>query len=91
MAPLRSHLSHLFDTQRTARRVSFWYGARSRQEIFYADVFTRMAADHANFSFHLALSDPLPGEPGTGFTGFIHEVVAREYLQSHPNPRSVEY
>jgi MocE subfamily Rieske [2Fe-2S] domain protein len=91
MAPLRAHLSHLFDTEKTARRVSYWYGARSRQEIFYESVFTEMAAAHRNFSFHLALSDPQPEDEWAGETGFIHEVVRREYLQEHPNPAAVEY
>lgn len=91
MAPLRAHLSHLFDTEKTARRVSYWYGARSRQEIFYESVFTEMATAHRNFSFHLALSDPQPEDDWTGDTGFIHEVVRREYLQEHPHPAAVEY
>jgi len=91
MAPLRAHLSYLFDTEKTARRVSYWYGARSRQEIFYESVFTEMAAAHRNFSFHLALSDPQPEDNWTGATGFIHEVVRREYLQEHPNLAAVEY
>ncbi|MDB4384787.1 NADH:ubiquinone reductase (Na(+)-transporting) subunit F [Opitutaceae bacterium] len=91
MAPLRAHLSYLFDTEKTARRVSYWYGARSRQEIFYEPVFTEMAAAHRNFSFHLALSDPQPEDDWKGETGFIHEVVRREYLQNHPNPAAVEY
>jgi Na+-transporting NADH:ubiquinone oxidoreductase subunit F len=91
MAPLRAHLSHLFETEHTARKVSFWYGARSRQEIFYEDVFLRLAHAHPNFSFHLALSSPLPEDNWTGHTGFIHEVVLEKYLSDHPNPKAVEY
>lgn len=91
MAPLRAHLSHLFETQRTHRRISFWYGARSRQEIFYDDYFNRLAASHPNFSFQLALSAPLPEDAWTGHTGFIHEVVLKDYLRAHPNPKAVEY
>ena len=91
MAPLRAHLSHLFDTEKTARRVSYWYGARSRQEIYYESIFEQMATGHTNFSFHLALSDPHSEDNWTGQTGFIHEVVRREYLQDHPNPAAVEY
>ncbi len=91
MAPLRAHLSHLFETENTHRKVSYWYGARSRQEIFYEDYFNGLAADHPNFSFNLALSSPLPEDAWTGLTGFIHEVVLARYLRDHPNPRAVEY
>jgi Na(+)-translocating NADH:ubiquinone oxidoreductase F subunit len=91
MAPLRAHLSHLFETENTRRRVSFWYGARSRQEIYYADYFEKLAAAHANFSFHLALSSPLPDDNWTGPAGFIHEVVLDQYLRDHPDPKAVEY
>jgi MocE subfamily Rieske [2Fe-2S] domain protein len=91
MAPLRAHLSHLFETERTSRRVSFWYGARSRQEIFYEDYFNGLAASHGNFSFHLALSAPLPEDGWQGHVGFIHEVVKARHLDGHPNPRAVEY
>jgi Na(+)-translocating NADH:ubiquinone oxidoreductase F subunit len=91
MAPLRAHLSHLFETERTARKISYWYGARSRQELFYEDIFENLAQGHPNFAFHLALSAPLPEDKWTGHTGFIHEVVLDQYLASHPNPKVVEY
>lgn len=91
MAPLRAHLSWLFETEHTARRVSFWYGARSRQEIFYQDYFQDLAAKHPNFSFHLALSAPLPEDEWTGDAGFIHEVVLERHLRQHENPKAVEY
>jgi Na(+)-translocating NADH:ubiquinone oxidoreductase F subunit len=91
MAPLRAHLSHLFETEHTARKVSFWYGARSRQEIFYADYFEQLAAQHSNFAFHLALSSPLPEDNWTGHTGFIHDVVRANHLSSHASPPAVEY
>jgi MocE subfamily Rieske [2Fe-2S] domain protein len=91
MAPLRAHLSHLFETEHTARKVSFWYGARSRQEIFYADYFEQLAAHHSNFAFHLALSSPLPEDNWTSHTGFIHEVVLAKHLASHASPPAVEY
>jgi Na+-transporting NADH:ubiquinone oxidoreductase subunit F len=91
MAPLRAHLSHLFETENTRRKVSYWYGARSRQEIFYADYFESLAARHQNFSFHLALSAPLPEDDWTGPTGFIHEVVLEKHLRNHPNPKAVEF
>jgi MocE subfamily Rieske [2Fe-2S] domain protein len=91
MAPLRAHLSHLFETENTRRKVSYWYGARTRQEIFYADYFESLAARHPNFRFHLALSSPLPEDKWTGPTGFIHEVVLQQYLRDHPNPKAVEF
>ena len=91
MAPLRAHLSHLLDTDHTARKVSFWYGARSRQEIFYEDYFQDLARTHHNFAFHLALSSPLPEDNWTGHLGFIHEVVLENYLRDHANPEAVEY
>ncbi len=91
MAPLRAHLSHLFETEHTSRKVSFWYGARSRQEIFYEDYFRQLAADHANFAFQLALSSPLPEDHWNGQVGFIHEVVLARQLREHPNPGAAEY
>ncbi len=91
MAPLRAHLSHLLETERTARRVSFWYGARSRQEIFYQDYFEELTASHPNFSFHLALSAPLPDDSWAGYKGFIHEVLLQEYLREHTNAKAAEY
>jgi MocE subfamily Rieske [2Fe-2S] domain protein len=91
MAPLRAHLSHLLETEKSARKISFWYGARSRQEIFYEDYFAELAQAHPNFSFHLALSSPLPEDQWTGLSGFIHEVVAEHHLQGHGNLRAVEF
>jgi Na(+)-translocating NADH:ubiquinone oxidoreductase F subunit len=91
MAPLRAHLSHLLENERTARKISFWYGARSRQEIFYEDYFQELASAHHNFTFHLALSAPLPEDKWTGYVGFIHYVVAENYLRQHPDPDAVEY
>lgn len=91
MAPLRAQLSHLFETERTARRVSFWYGARSRQEIFYEEYFRGLAARHPNFAFHLALSSPLPADDWAGHQGFIHEVVLGNYLRDHAHPGAAEY
>lgn len=91
MAPLRSHLAHLFDTQRTARRVSFWYGARSLRESFYRDYFECLAKQFPNFSFHLALSVPAPEDNWHSHTGLIHEVLLKNYLAAHPDPTGVEY
>jgi len=91
MAPLRSHVSHLLETLKTNRRISFWYGARSRQEIFYREYFEDLARRCPNFSFHLALSEPQTEDNWTGLTGFIHEVLAEEYLKNHPKPAGIEY
>ena len=91
MAPLRAHLAHLFENERTPRKVSFWYGARSKQEIFYGDYFENLAKEFGNFSFHIALSEPQPEDGWNGLTGFIHEVVLGEYLESHPNPKAIEF
>ena len=83
MAPLRAHLSHLLETEHTARKVSFWYGARSRQEIFYRRLLSRISPNrHPNFAFHLALSSPLPEDNWTGHAGFIHEVVLEKHLRA---------
>jgi MocE subfamily Rieske [2Fe-2S] domain protein len=91
MAPLRSHLSYLLETQKTARRISYWYGARSLGEVFYGDYFAGLAAQNPNFTFHLALSEPQPEDRWTGSTGFIHEVLEREYLDGHPDPTQIEF
>jgi hypothetical protein len=91
MAPLRSHLSYLFDTLQTLRRVSYWYGARSVKELFYGEYFRELARKYPNFTFQVALSEPQPGDPWTGHRGFIHEVLKREYLDSHGDPTQVEY
>lgn len=91
MAPLRAHLSHLFETEKSARKVSFWYGARSAQELYYQEYFEELSRNHSNFRFHSALSAPLPEEQWTGLTGFIHEVVLDNYLANHPNIRGVEF
>ncbi|MFP4358950.1 MAG: NADH:ubiquinone reductase (Na(+)-transporting) subunit F, partial [Puniceicoccaceae bacterium] len=91
MAPLRAHLSHLIENEGSPRKIGFWYGARSRQEIFYDDYFEKLAAEHPNFDFHIALSDPQEEEAWTGPTGFIHEAVLTDYLESHPHPQSIEF
>jgi Na+-transporting NADH:ubiquinone oxidoreductase subunit F len=91
MAPMRAHLSHLFETQNTSRKVSFWYGARSRQEVFYQDYFKCLAKEHSNFGFHLVLSEPRPEDEWDSHTGYIHEVVQREYLRDHPGMKAVEF
>lgn len=91
MAPLRSHISHLFKTLKTGRKVSFWYGARSKQEIFYEDYFRQLEAEFPNFVFHIALSEPQESDEWTGETGFIHEVLQRNYLSQHENPQAIEF
>jgi len=91
MAPLRAQLSHLLETAHSPRKISYWYGARSKQEIYYEDAFEALDREHENFSFHLALSEPLPEDHWSGPTGFIHEVVRDDYLKDHPNPAAVEY
>ena len=91
MAPLRSHIFHLFKTMGTNRKVSYWYGARSKREIFYEEDFKEIEANNDNFDFHVALSDPLPEDNWNGYTGFIHEVVLEEYLSKHEEPEEIEY
>ncbi|MGB4655581.1 MAG: NADH:ubiquinone reductase (Na(+)-transporting) subunit F [Bacteroidales bacterium] len=91
MAPLRSMIFHLFLTEKTKRKVSYWYGARSLREVFYQDEFEKIAAENPNFSFHLALSEPLKEDNWTGPTGFIHQVALDNYLINHPEPEEVEY
>ncbi len=91
MAPLRSHLFHLFHTQHTQRKVTFWYGARSRREIFYEDDFRAIAHKNPNFSFNIALSEPQPEDQWSGPVGLIHQVVLNQYLAQHPTPAEIEY
>ncbi len=91
MAPLRSHIFHLFKTLKTSRKVSFWYGARSSREVFYEEEFREIEKDFPNFSFNLALSEPLPEDNWTGYTGFIHKVLLDNYLSAHDEPEDIEY
>jgi len=92
MAPMRSHLFHLFHTMKEARRkVSFWYGARSTREVFYKEQFEEIEKNFPNFSFTLALSEPKPEDNWTGPTGFIHQVIYDDYLSKHEQPEEVDY
>lgn len=91
MAPMRSHIFHLFNTLKTGRKVSFWYGARSRREIFYEEHFRAIEREFPNFSFHIALSEPKPEDNWNGYTGFIHQVILDNYLSKHDAPEDVEY
>jgi Na+-transporting NADH:ubiquinone oxidoreductase subunit F len=91
MAPLRSHIFHMFHTEKTDRKVSYWYGARSLREVFYEEEFRDIEKDFANFKFNLALSEAMPEDNWTGYTGFIHNVVLENYLKNHPEPEEIEY
>ena len=91
MAPMRSHIFDQLKRLRSERKISFWYGARSLREAFYVEEFDALAAAHDNFSWHLALSEPLPDDGWTGLTGFVHDVLYDNYLASHPAPEDCEY
>ena len=91
MAPMRSHIFHLFQTVKTGRKVTFWYGARSRKEIFYEDQFRAIEKDFPNFTFTIALSEPHADDNWTGPVGFIHQVIHDNYLVKHEEPEDIEY
>ena len=100
MAPMRSHLYELFRTIKTGRKVTFWYGGRSKRELFYVDHFRALEKDYPNFKFYIALSEPLEEDnwkvkdsldgDGDGFIGFIHQVVIDNYLSKHDSPEDIE-
>ena len=91
MAPMRSHIFHLFHTEKTTRKVTFWYGARSKKEIFYEDHFRDIERKFPNFKFTIALSEPLPEDNWKGDVGFIHQVIYDNYLSKHEEPEDIEY
>lgn len=91
MAPLRSHIFHLFQTEKTDRKVSYWYGARSMREVFYEKDFRDIEKEFPNFKFNIALSEPLPEDNWNGYVGFIHQVVLDNYLSKHVEPEEIEY
>ena len=91
MAPMRSHIFDQLKRLNTKRKVSFWYGARSLREMFYYEDFVQLTKDHPNFVFHVALSDPLPEDNWTGATGFIHNVLFKQYLKDHEAPEDCEF
>jgi Na+-transporting NADH:ubiquinone oxidoreductase subunit F len=91
MAPMRSHIFDQFKRLHTRRKVTYWYGARSLREAFYQDEFDAIAKANPNFTWHLALSEPLPEDDWKGYTGFIHQVLRDEYLKNHPAPEDIEY
>ena len=91
MAPLRSHIFHLFHTLKTGRKVSYWYGARSLREVFYEEEFRKIEKEFPNFTFNLAMSEPKEEDNWTGLKGFIHQVLHDEYLSKHEEPEDIEY
>ena len=102
MAPMRSHLFHLFHTLKTGRQVTYWYGGRSRRELFFLDHFKQIEKDFPNFRFYVVLSEPLPEDDwtpkkdmddkeGDGFTGFVHQAVIDQYLSKHDAPEDIEF
>ena len=91
MAPLRSHIFHLLKTLESGRNITYWYGARSLREVFYEDEFRALEKKFPNFKFNLALSEALPEDNWTGYTGFIHQVLLDNYLGKHEEPEEIEY
>jgi len=91
MAPMRSHIFDQLKRLESKRKMSFWYGARSKREMFYEDDYNGLAADNDNFQWHVALSDPQPEDNWDGLTGFIHNVLFEEYLKDHEAPEDCEY
>lgn len=102
MAPMRSHLFHLFHTLKTGRKVTYWYGGRSRRELFYLDHFRKIEEEFPNFQFHIVLSEPMPEDnwkekkdvddkDGDGFLGFVHQAVIDHYLSKHEAPEDIEF
>ena len=102
MAPLRAHIFHLFHTLKTNRKVSYWYGGRSKRELFYIDHFRKIEKEFPNFRFYVVLSEPLPEDNwkiakdindrnADGFVGFVHQALIDNYLKNHPEPEEVEY
>jgi Na+-transporting NADH:ubiquinone oxidoreductase subunit F len=91
MAPLRSHLSYLFETEKTRRKVSLWYGAHSADDVFYDDYFKKLEAENENFTFHLAVSNIREHDNWNGNIGYIHEVLLAQYLSTYKNSHEIEY
>ncbi len=91
MAPMRSQIFDQFKTRHTDRKATFWYGGRSKKELFYMEDYEQLQKEYPNFSFHVALSDPQKEDGWTGYTGFIHQVIFDNYLKDHPEPEEIEY
>ena len=101
MAPMRSHLFHLFHTVKTGRKVTFYYGGRSKRELFYLEDFKKIEKEFPNFTFHVVLSEPAPEDnwvekkdnndsDGDGFLGFVHNAVIEHHLEGHDDPEDIE-
>ena len=91
MAPLRCHLAYLFETRKTKRKVSYWFGARNASELFYLDYFEKLQEEYENFSFHTALSESESDYEWKGFSGFIHDVTYQNYLKNHPHLKNIDF
>ncbi|SMF11638.1 NADH:ubiquinone reductase (Na(+)-transporting) subunit F [Pseudobacteriovorax antillogorgiicola] len=91
MAPMRSHIFDQLKRLGSDRKMTFWYGARSKREMFYVEDFDGLQAENENFKWHCALSEPLPEDNWTGYTGFIHQVLYDNYLKNHDAPEDIEY
>lgn len=91
MAPMRSHIFDQLRRLNSKRKISFWYGARSKREMFYVEDFDMLADENENFEWHVALSDPSPEDNWEGYTGFIHNVLLENYLKDHPAPEDCEF
>jgi Na+-transporting NADH:ubiquinone oxidoreductase subunit F len=91
MAPMRSHIFDQYKTKHTSRKATFWYGGRSKRELFYVDQFEEIERENPNFKFEVALSEPLKEDNWKGYTGFIHQVIYDNYLKNHPEPEDIEY
>ncbi|MFI3179105.1 MAG: NADH:ubiquinone reductase (Na(+)-transporting) subunit F, partial [Methylococcaceae bacterium] len=91
MAPMRSHIFDLLRRIKSKRKITFWYGARSKREMFYVDDFDMLARENDNFEWHVALSDPLPDDNWDGYKGFIHNILYEEFIKKHPAPEDCEF
>ena len=91
MAPMRSHIFDLLRRLKSKRKITFWYGARSKREMFYVEDFDMLAKENDNFEWHVALSDPLPDDNWDGYKGFIHNVLFEEFIKNHPAPEDCEF
>ena len=91
MAPMRSHLFDQLNRIKTDRKITFWYGARSKKEMFYVEDFNKLQEENDNFEWHVALSDSVPEDKWEGQKGFIHNVLFEQYLKNHPAPEDCEY
>ncbi|MCX7107910.1 MAG: NADH:ubiquinone reductase (Na(+)-transporting) subunit F [Methylococcales bacterium] len=91
MAPMRSHIFDLLRRIKSKRKITFWYGARSKREMFYVEDFDMLARENDNFEWHVALSDPLPDDNWDGYKGFIHNILYEEFIKKHPAPEDCEF